>query len=179
MPAHPWRFLPETSAVHASLTSGQLGQPGLLRIHHWITSAADARTAALPQIDLAHWLFASPPQSVHALERPGYLQLHLGFPQGGMALIDVATGRPGNAGYYSLHLIGSGGAAYADDHRNAHLHFGDGAPAALLHRQNFDLAMGNMLAAFVAAIGHDAPFPVTLDDTSAALETLQQATARA
>ena len=36
-----------------------------------------------------------------------------------------------------------------------------------------------MLAAFVAAVGHGHPYPVTLADTNAAHETLQQATARA
>ena len=179
MPAHPWRFLPETTAVHQSLTSGQLGQPGLLRIHHWLTSDTPIATATFPQIDLAHWLFASPPASVHTLARPGYLQLHLGFAGSGMALIDIATARPGDADYYSLHLIGSEGAAYADDHRNTHLLFDTGNPTALVHHQNFTLATTNMLAAFVAAVENNHPWPVTTAATTGALETLQQATGRA
>jgi len=55
------------------------------------------------------------------------MQLHLGFPAGGMALIDCARTLSTRSGsYYSLTLIGSTGAAYADDQHNTNLLFRDG-----------------------------------------------------
>ena len=53
----------------------------------------------------ARWLSRS------RFQEPEYVQLHLGFANGGMALIDHAQTLPPGEGYYSLSLIGSKGAA--------------------------------------------------------------------
>ena len=47
-----------------------------------------------------------------------------------MALIDFTNSLPDGDNYESLCLIGSKGAAYADDHRNRNLFFNGGAPEA-------------------------------------------------
>ena len=102
------RFLPSVQAVKESLASGRLGEPGLLRVHRWEPrpSGSDRRLEQEAEqegagvyglacdIDLACWLFEDVPDRVFAVDRRGshpplelldYLQLHLGFPNGGMA----------------------------------------------------------------------------------------------
>lgn len=176
MPAHEWRFYPSVAAVRANLTDGQLGEPGLLRIHHWSVATQEVAPLAFAQLDLARWFFGGTPTHVHALARAGSLLLHLGYPNDGMALIDVASNRPGPAPYYSLHLIGSTGAAYADDHHNNHLHLAADGPRVLLHGQNPLLGILEMLREFVAGIVEDRPWSVGLHDTQEALTTLDAAT---
>jgi predicted dehydrogenase len=162
MVAEPARFLPAVRAVKASLDAGQLGEPGLVRIHRWLPAGPPGELA-LPrtsEIDLACWLFGQFPREVYALgrrcyheppEEPDYLQTHLGFAGGGMALLDVARTLPPGDKYFSLSLIGSAGAAYADDHHNAQLLFGRGHPAAL-HPGAGDLPLLGQLQEFLAAI---------------------------
>ncbi len=143
------RFVPGIQTVKQSIDSGSLGEPGLLRIHRWETCDAHAR-GLLPQhliadIDLATWMFGCRPMQIYAVSREAasrkaagsangvtdFVQLHLGFPDGGMALIDVATSMPDGDSYYSLSMIGSTGAAYADDHHNMQLLYRGGRPSAL------------------------------------------------
>lgn len=176
MPAHLWRFLPSVSAVQDSHSSGQLGDPGLLRTHHWICEERPTNQVAFPQVDLALWFFGASPKQTHGLQSPLYLQIHLGFEKDGMAMIDLATAHPGSTDYYSMHLIGSTGAAYADDHRNAHLLFGSEGTQALLHRQNLLLGTQNLLREFIAGIKEDRPWSVTVQDSINAHSTVKEAT---
>jgi predicted dehydrogenase len=162
MVAEPARFLPAVRAVKASLGAGQLGEPGLVRVHRW-APAGPPDEQALPltsEIDLTCWLFDQFPRAVYAVGRrrnygpregPDYLQIHLGFAGGGMALLDVARTLPPGDGYFSLTLIGSAGAAYADDHHNAQLLFGRGPPAALFPGPG-DLPLLAQLEEFVSAV---------------------------
>lgn len=175
MPAHPWRFSPSIHPVEESRSSGQLGEAGLLRVHHWLIANTAPEHIAFSQVDLAHWFFGAPPTHTHGLSRANYLQVHLGFAKGGMALLDLATNRPGPDNYYSLHLIGSRGAAYSDDHRNAHLLFGEEGPRALIHQENQLLAMQTMLTEFLAGIREERPWSVRLQDTIDALATVKEA----
>ena len=175
MPAHLWRFSPSVLPVAESRRSGQLGEPGLLRIHHWLTTPSDPLAMAFAQVDLAHWLFGCRPRHIHTLSRENYLHYHLGFPDGGMALIDIATSRPGEENYYSMHLVGSEGAAYADDHRNVHLQFGAHGARARLHAHNELLAVQAMLAEFLTGLREDHPWSVELSETHNALETAREA----
>lgn len=176
MPAHLWRFLPSVSAVQDSHAAGQLGAPGLLRTHHWVCEDLPVNQAAYPQVDLALWFFGSPPKHTHGLRSPLYLQIHLGFENDGMAMIDLATAHPGATDYYSMHLIGSTGAAYADDHRNSHLLFGSEGTQALLHRQNVLLGTQNMLREFLAGTREGRSWSVTLQDSINAMNTIKEAT---
>ena len=144
MPVHEARFRADCRAVKDSLDQGELGRPGLLRIHDWAPEA-EARGHTFPRalaaVDLALWVFDGPPTQVFASVRPPgapclaeaeYLQVHLGFEGGGMALIDVHRALPAGDGYRSLALIGSLGAAHADDHHNAQLLYGGGRAQAVL-----------------------------------------------
>jgi len=128
VPAWPWRFIPAIQAVKTSIDSDKLGDPGFVRMHHWNSKMAgntiDIRDRIIPAIDLVMWFFAAQPKTVYALKSPtgnGYLQLHLQFENNGMALIDDTGALPNGGDYFSLTVIGSRGAAYADDHRNINL----------------------------------------------------------
>ena len=131
------RFLPSQRVLKQRLEAGTLGTLGLLRAHRWngggdaagaeLTAADRCRALSVPCLDLANWLFEAPPERVYArAAEPGYLQVHLGFSGGGMALIDVSDDLPPGDGYRSVTVIGSDGAGYADDHRNRNLVFGGG-----------------------------------------------------
>jgi myo-inositol 2-dehydrogenase/D-chiro-inositol 1-dehydrogenase len=99
---------------------------------------------------------------------PDYTQLHLGFAGGGMALIDGTSSLPPGDGYFALSLIGSAGAAYADDHCDMQLLFAGGHPAAL-HTGPGDAELLGLWQAFVTAIEQGRDPPVTAADALAAL----------
>ena len=130
-PAFPWRFTPQAQSIRSSLDDGQLGTPGLLRLHHWHPGAItmDEQIAA---IDLALCIFGSMPDAKHHAESAGNRLFHLGFPGGGMAMIDFCSTPEKGENYHSLCLIGSRGAAYADDHRDRNLIFTGGVANAEL-----------------------------------------------
>ncbi|MEE8164563.1 MAG: Gfo/Idh/MocA family oxidoreductase, partial [Myxococcota bacterium] len=179
MPAHPWRFRPSVRAVRDALDAGKLGKPGLLRIHRWDRSAGAEGVSAqlIPEIDLANWFFASPPREIYALARDDYLQVHLGFANGGMALIDHAA-LPTDTGYYSLSLIGSTGAAYADDHRDLQLLLAGDTPSALGKVEGILPVIGQ-LDEFASAIRAARQPSVTMEATVAALDVLDAVTSAA
>jgi len=92
------------------------------------------------ELDLATWLFDAAPTEVYATGRKqggaslpdhDYVQVHLGFPNDGMALIDYSAALPAGQGYSSLSVIGSTGAAYSDDHQNMNLLYRGGSPQAI------------------------------------------------
>lgn len=135
------RFRPSVAEVKSALSSGKLGDPGLLRVHCWEPKDdGEIRSKVIQQLDLALWMFPQSPTEVFALGRdqkkdegcwPDYLQIHLGFPQGGMALISISRSLPPGDDYQTVSLIGSRGAAYADDHLQKHLVFHGAHPRAV------------------------------------------------
>jgi len=129
------RFQPSIQEIGAVNCSGTLGPPGLLRIHRWRPGGQQVNTSDLAdQLDLANWLFGTLPSEVYAVRRGesgSYIHVHLGFPGGGMTLIDMATTLPDGEDYYCLSLIGGDGSAYVDDHHNMHLLFAGGHPEAV------------------------------------------------
>lgn len=134
VPAFPKRFSPETITLKQSLDAGELGQLGLLRMHLWNQKETDGLQEMVHAIDLALWFFGDIPEHIHgtASIENGVkcLLIHLGFKCGGMALIDFTNSLPDGDNYESLSLIGSKGAAYADDHRNRNLFFNGGSLGA-------------------------------------------------
>jgi predicted dehydrogenase len=111
-----------------------------VRIHHWLSAPTAPAPLGLPapllrDLDMVQWLIAQPPDRVFALERPAAagrtVQVHLGFPGGGMALVDYTSGLPDGNGYRSLSVIGAAGAAHADDHQNMQIVYRGGAPQAV------------------------------------------------
>ena len=105
-----------------------------------------------------------------------YLQVHLGFEGGGMALIDVAHSLPPGDGYRSLALIGSLGAAHADDHHNAQLLYGGGPAQAVLTEPD-ESVPALVLAELAAAVAEGRQPAVTAEDGAAALRVAEAAAA--
>ncbi|MBI3467651.1 MAG: Gfo/Idh/MocA family oxidoreductase [Planctomycetes bacterium] len=191
------RFWPSLHTVKESLDAGRLGQPGLLRIHRWESlpsrssselshrAESDGGTLCelIREIDLACWLFGHRPTDVYAVGRRqphtqlddwDYVQLHLGFPEGGMALVDYSRTLPSGDGYYSLSMLGSAGAAYADDHHNMQLLFGVGHPSALLTGQG-DKPLLSQLQEFIHAVEENREPPISGTDGLAAIQVSEAA----
>jgi len=143
------RYWPSRRLIHQELVAGKLGRPGLVRIHRWWQLALDDSSLGqrLPpglsrDLDLAIWLAGARPDVAYAcgdIANVGaYLQVHLGFDGGGMALIDYCTRLPEDSrGYQSLHVIGSSGAAYCDEQQQVQLSFGGGLPRAVIGRDSY------------------------------------------
>ena len=134
-PALPSRFAPDVLAIRDGLDAGNLGAPGLMRMHLWTPrSGSPSDMAKVGAVDLALWLFEQEPDSIYGITRAegstSCSLIHLGFPAGGMAVLDFTDSLPDGEDYRSLSLIGSRGAAYADDHRNRNLFFDGDSPKA-------------------------------------------------
>ncbi len=183
----PLRWMPYQLAVRESLDAGKLGAPGLLRIHHWNTGAggdADGEIAELTteEIDLACWLFGAAPNAIYAVGLRDDVsagsvgvQLHLGFPAGGMALIDcIHSASEALDPYFTLTMIGSTGAAYADDHHNANLLFRTGGTTSLNVGQGRD-HVWHQLREFADAIQNDHRPGTTGEDARLAAAVVQAA----
>jgi predicted dehydrogenase len=154
----PERFLPSRQLIREQLDSGRLGVPGLVRIHRWAHSASSVGEMPVPlllDLDTAIWLMNETPDRVYALEAPQSgligrpIQLHLGFSGGGMALIDFADQPPGRESYQSLSVIGSSGAAYADDHQNMQLLYSRAGPPQALQVNERRAALVALVQSFV------------------------------
>ena len=79
-----------------------------------------------------------------------YLQVHVGFEDDRMALIDLAAGLPPGDDYFALSVIAATGAAYADDHRDRQLVF-RGGPAQARRSDHSEATLLAVLQDFVAA----------------------------
>ena len=162
----PIRHRPMVDTVRAALRAGQLGEPAIVRTHDWRAAAgtqgvpAGWELRAIRQYaDLVCWLLEMTPDTVWAIRptvaaRPGTdgtpvetLQFHAGGPGPTMVLCDLAHGLPAGDEYWSLSVIGSRGAAYADDHRNRQLLFGGGTARAECTREG-DWPLWQMLRSF-------------------------------
>ena len=192
------RLMPSIQQVKESLASGKLGTLGLLRIHRWQPigtggwsqlnrdteeSGGTVMHQVVRELDLANWLFEALPTGVYTvgrrqsnaqLDAPDYVQVHLGFPEGGMALIDYSTALPQGSDYFSLSVIGATGAAYADDHHNMNLLYRGGQPSAINseQRQSHILAQ---IQEFVSALHEDREPATTGDDGRAAVQVAEAA----
>jgi predicted dehydrogenase len=190
------RFLPSHQVIKTSLDTRKLGEPGLVRIHRWETveiastendeSTKDGDAPSLIRrivrdVDLAGWLFASRPTNVYAASRNSllansreddYVQIHLGYPEGGMALIDFSASLPTGSDYYSLSVIGSSGAAYADDHHNTHLLFRGGAPSALNAGQD-EQCFSTQVQEFVDAVTEEREPAITGTEGRTAMQVCE------
>ena len=114
---NPDRFLPSRQLIRQQLDSGKLGDVGLIRVHRWEPTVGQVfnlpgvggqvenlpheinvlPTGLLRDLDLVLWLVGKPPDSIYAVSRSEssdsqskFIQVHLGFPGGAMALISTA-----------------------------------------------------------------------------------------
>ena len=172
--ALPWRFCPQVRAIRASLDAGQLGRPGLLRLHRWSPPGGDPGKVAA--VDLALWLIGEQPDATHRTRSVKNDVIHLGFPSGAMALLDFTDTLPAGDGYHSLCLVGSNGAAYADDHRDRNLFFTGGAPGATPPAFS-QACLRPMLEDFVAAVREKRSPEHTTRDLLRARQLVEEAVA--
>ncbi|HJZ58130.1 MAG TPA: hypothetical protein VKE74_24525 [Gemmataceae bacterium] len=138
---NPDRYLASRQLVRWQMAA--IGEAGLVRLHRWEPAAdRSGETTNLPDpllrdLDVTLWLTGRRPECVYAVEQKSvsltgrYMQVHLGFPGGGMALLDFDARLPPGDGYQSLSVIASAGAAYADDHQNMQLVYRGGHPQAV------------------------------------------------
>ena len=130
-PAFPGRFSPQAMTMRESVDSGNLGKPALLRMHVWGTVSDPVNDSArIGAVDLALWFIGEEANAVFLSGNANSESVHLGFASGAMAMLDFTSALPEGECYQSLSLIGSRGAAYADDHRDRNILFNGGAPAA-------------------------------------------------
>lgn len=101
------RYLPSRQLIRQQLEAGKLGRPGLIRMFDPHMQSA---------LDQILWYFGELPTVAFAHRISGkHDHVHLGFANGGMALASFASS---NETHPSLSLIGSSGAAYADEQAN-------------------------------------------------------------
>ena len=178
VPALPKRFSPEVIALRESLDSGNLGKLGLLRMHLWNQKKSDGVQEMVHAIDLALWFFGVEPKYIHgttsAENEVKCSLVHLGFECGGMALLDFTNSLPTGDNYESLCLIGSKGAAYADDHRNRNLFFSGGTPTAKCPDTSMNF-IGPMLADFIQKIKGGADLESNLKSYNEAFKIFSEA----
>ncbi len=179
---NPDHVLPSRQLIRQQIAGGKLGEVGVVRIHRWESSAAEdaANRGSLPgalvgDLELTLWLFDKSPEVVYAIaqiegdqaaDTGDLVQVHLGFPGGGMALITYSNRLPPGDGYQFLSVIGSSGAAYADDHQNRQLVYAGGTPRAVRGGEGTTLAP--LMQEFVDALREDR-------DLSAGLSTWTRA----
>lgn len=131
VPALRRRFDPDVLAIHERVRASKLGAVGLIRAHVWRSCERPlSRLDIIEHIDRILWLLEESPRAVYRVH-PNQLSsiYHLGFPSGAMAILDFSNSLKGNATYDSLCVIGSKGAAYADDHHNRQLVYQGGQPS--------------------------------------------------
>ena len=172
------RYLPSMHAIKEQAVAGKLGAVGMIRLHHWETGLQDRhRELWLPNLDLAAWLADATVERIYATNCGFALcQMHLGFASGAMALIDVylqpcrvATAEEAQFfyghgyDYRSLHVIGSGGAAYLDDHSTMQLHLNGERAIAFCRSLDVQRARAAMVQEFVDGLesGRDLSSTVT------------------
>lgn len=118
MPVQVGRLVESVNQIKDAVRDGRLGNPGLVRIHHWSPKGIPVNSTLRHWLDLAVWLIGKTPDTVYGVRRRSFAQTHLGWDDGPMALIDVDSVPGKRTGYFSLSMIGSTGAAYDDLHRN-------------------------------------------------------------
>lgn len=177
MPGLSMRFEPSQVSIMRALSDGKLGDPGLLRIHLWqrlTDGGAGFSEEAVAASDLANWFFGSLPERVYAVEKSGTLQIHLGFDKGGMSIVDVVSSLPDGDSYESVSMIGSTGAAYADDHHNRNLLFSGGVPSAIVTGQG-EFQLLRQLLEFASSIEEARAPTVSGEDGIRALRVAEAA----
>lgn len=164
-----WQPVAAGAATFAAPKSVDASQGRAARVDpsrgFWISVAAN--------LEVALWIFSAEPTAVYASTAavasgdsdseadrrdtgyPSYLQIHLSFARGGMALLTIAHTLPAGDGYQSLTLIGSSGAAYADDHHQAQMVYRGGLPLAARTGEG-SAAVTHLLRAFVSRVQRQA-----------------------
>lgn len=165
---NPDRHLPSRRLIREQLDTGKLGEVGLIRLHRWEPNPShDSLPPLVRDLDLTLWLMDRTPNLVYAVGNDRLTQVHLGFPGGGMALIDHGYRLPAGDGYQSLSVISSAGAAYADDHQNMQLLYRGGRPQAVRTEEGVR-QMASLIQEFIDGLKAGVP----LTDSLASWQTV-------
>lgn len=182
MLANPDHYLPSWQLIREQVDSGKLGDVGLVRSHRWMP-AETGRTAqtTLPavlagDIELVaslvgrapHLVFATSPSPKVSNSAGRFIQVHLGFSGGAMALVDFCDRLPAGDGYQTLSLICASGAAYVDDQQNVQLLFRGGQPQAIRADEGVR-PLVNLVQAFVDGLAAGRDFSDSIADWRRAL----------
>lgn len=142
---NPDHALPSRRLIRQQIEDGKLGDVGLVRIVRGEPAAAPGDSgASLPagligDLELATWIVGRAPDALYAVRqrnpssnRPHAetVQVHLGFPNGGMALVTWSSVWCSPDAHHSVSVIASTGAAYLDDAQNRQLLYGEGETTA-------------------------------------------------
>jgi len=130
---NPQRYQASRQLIKQQIDAGKLGRVGLVHLHRWERDRG--RPLPVPparllgDLELVLWLMGDLPEIVFAVgsQDASFLQIHLGFSGGAMALLGFTTRLPPGDEYRSLAVIGSSGAANADDQHNVQLSYLGGA----------------------------------------------------
>lgn len=166
------RFLPSRQHIREQLDAGKLGVVGLVRSHRWMPAATSglAHATAFPSalirdLELAVSLVGWAPNVVFAASATlrdsnsagRFIQTHLGFPGGAMALVDYCDRLPAGEGYQTLSLICESGAAYIDDQQNAQFQY-SGGPAQAIRAEEGVRPLVNLVQSFVDGLAESRDF---------------------
>ena len=161
--AQPNRRSSYALSIREALDADHLGTPGLVRIHHWANHSNQSRARLwqmiVREVDSTCWFFGGQPDVVYGQSNvsesePVGITVHLGF-ESGMAIVDCAFHAGGP--FYTSSMIGSKGAAYADDHHNTNLLLSNGKTEGV-HVRGTD-AWLRQLDAFASCIQSGASDP--------------------
>lgn len=143
---NPDHSLPSRRLIRQHIDSGKLGDVGLVRITRCQPAPAtqtpdgsQVPSSLIGDLETATWIIGRSPDTAYAVRRSiaqpsgpsgDFLQVQLGFPFGGMALVSMSTALPSGDAHHSLSVIASTGAAYSDEHQNRQLLFAGGPASA-------------------------------------------------
>ena len=115
-PSLTLRFRPDIAEIRKNIADGAIGKPGLVRIHHWDDPAVAFETrVAVEYLEICFEIFGAHPVKSHFMMSHKINKvIHLGFPCGGMGIIDLGHKGQKNQTYYSMTIIGSDGAIYSE-----------------------------------------------------------------
>lgn len=173
------RYLPSRQLLRQQLDAGKLGRPGLVRMYRWEPPPAipshprqSVPAALVLDLDLSKWYVGLMPNVVYATtacpSTPDVgsgrtIQIHLGFPNNAMALIGYSSALPPGDDYRSLSIMGSAGAAYADDHQNMQLLYRGQHPQAVRAEEGIR-PLVNLAQFFVDALESKTDLAPLFDD---------------
>lgn len=133
---NPQRFQSSRKLIKEQIDAGKLGQIGLVRLHRWEHDRGKPLSGfpsrLVGDLELAMWLTGSVPEVIFAAssQDTAFVQVHLGFTGGASVLLDFTSRLPPGDEYRSLSVIGSTGAAHADDQHTVQLSYLGGAAQA-------------------------------------------------
>ena len=123
-----WRYTSYLKNTLDLLSTGNFGHCGINRLHIWLNktycSSVVSESNTFRLVDIANSISLSKVRSFLVMEskmEKNFLQMHCLHEDRSTSLISNFVSDSQYSNYFSLTIIGSDGAIYADDHQNIHL----------------------------------------------------------